>query len=181
MSFYSSKLLPNAGMECSLYVFLLTIFKEHYKPSKSSFLSRTTKTGVPLENLLGILPRAAANKETKPSGVSNSNCQSYYKFERFNSWTCNAPQALQFGTALLVVKPSTTIPKYRYRILVYGGQFAQLTYRTTSAYLLNQTWIYHEETNSWKLISVANSPPAMSGFYLVALCSSRAIIVSFFS
>ena len=174
-----SKSLTNASMECSLYVFLLTVFIAPNKLSKSSFLSQITKNKVQQIPIDNISLRAAANKETKPFSVSNSNCQSFNQFERFSSWTCNAPQVTFFGAAVLA-KPSTTIQKYHYRILVWGGISATEITKPEYNYVnSNQTWIYYEETNSWKRIaSVANGPPGMVDFRLVNLCSSCAIIVS---
>ena len=178
--FCFSKLLTNAGMECSLYVFLLTLFTSHYKLSKSSSLSPNPKKEVTVQQI-SYLYTAAANKEIQPFGIVNSNCQSYNRFEHFSSWTCNAPQVAYFASALLVIKPSTTIQKYRYRLLVLGGISTPETNNPVSNDLNpNQTWIYYEETNSWQMIAnVADEPPAtMISFQLATLCSSRAIIVS---
>ena len=124
-----------------------------------------------------ILPGAAANKDTKPFSVSNSNGQSFNQFERFSSWTCNTPQLTNFGSAVLTTEPSTTVQKDHYRILILGGistSNPEFNYVNST-----QTWIYYEETNSWKRIAnVANEPPGMIDFRLMTLCNSCAIIVS---
>ena len=167
-------------MEFSLYVFLFTLFIEHFKLSKSSSSSRNTRNGVQQLALDNISPTNFASKATKTFGVYNSNCQNFNKFERFNSWTCNTPQMTDFETALLVIKQSMTIQNYRYRILVFG----EISKREIGDAILGdvslyQTWIYYDESNSWKMIaSVANGPTWMHRLHLVTFCSSRAIILS---
>ena len=178
--FCFSKLLPNAGMEFSLYVLLFTLLIAHYKLSKSSSPSRNTRNGVQQLALDNISPTTFASKDTKTFEVYNSNGQYFNKFGRFNSWTCNTPQMADFETALLVIKPSMTIQKYRYRILVFGKmverKFGDATLRDANSY---QTWIYYAETYFWKMIaSVANGPTWRTRSRIVTVCSSRAIILS---
>ena len=167
-------------MELSLYVLLLTLFIAHYKLSKSSSNIRNARNGVKQLPLDNILPATFASKATETFGVYNSNFQYFNKIGRFNSWTCNAPQLTFCTSALLVIKPSMTIPKDRYRILVFG----EISKRKIGDAILGdgnsyQTWIYYKETNSWKMIaSDANGPPWMNRLRLVTICSSRAIILS---
>ena len=73
-----------------------------------------------------------------------------------------------------------TILKDRYRILVFGEIYERKIGDGISddgnSY---QTWIYYEETNSWKIIaSDANGPRWTNRLRLVTICSSRAIILS---
>ena len=166
--FCFSKLLPNAGMEFSLYVFLFTLFIAHLQVETQG------------TEYNDISPTTFASKDTKTFRVYNSNGQCYNKFGRFNSWTCNTPQMTNFETALLVIKPSMTIQTYRYRILVFGEiskrKFGDASLGDANSY---QTWIYYEETDSWKMIaSVTNGPTWMHRIHLVTFCSSRAIILS---
>ena len=81
-------------------------------------------------------------------------------------------------STLLVIQPSTTIQKYRYRILVLGGVGRTLIHDPLSNDINSyQTWIYYKETNSWKMIyDVANWPLEMTWFSLMTFCSSRVII-----
>ena len=180
VSFCFSKLLPNAGMEFSLYVFLFTLFIAHDKLSTSSSPSRNTRNGVQQLPLDNISPPTFASKDTKTSAVFNSNCQSFNKFGRFSSWTCNTPRGINFVLAKLVIKPSMRIQEYRYRILVFG----ELSTTETGDTILDdatsyQTWIYYEETDSWKMIaSVAHGLPSNTWLRLVTICSSHAIILS---
>ena len=160
-----------------MYVFLLTLFIAHSKLSKSSCLSLNTRNG---EQLDITSPRAAANKETKPFQDSNSNYQLHNRFERFSSWTCNAPKLNVLGSTLLVIKPSTKIQKYLYMISVVGGVSRPLFCNANLNDVNSiQIWIYYEERNSWKMIdNVANVPSAIVDSGLVTHCSSLAIIVS---
>ena len=180
VSFCFSKLLPNAGMEFSLYVFLLTLFVAHDKLSTSSSPSRNTRNGVQQLPLDNISPEIFASKDTKTIGVFNNNCQSFNKFGHFSSWTCNSPRLAKFASAELVIKPSMRIQKYRYRILV----FEEIPTTETGDTILDdatsyKTWIYYEETDSWKMIaSVANGLPRMPWLRLVTICNSHAIILS---
>ncbi|XP_062510056.1 uncharacterized protein LOC134186156 isoform X1 [Corticium candelabrum] len=72
------------------------------------------------------------------------------------------------------------IQEYRYRILVFGEMSTAETGDTildeATSY---QTWIYYEETDSWKMIaSVAHGLPSNTWLRLVTICSSHAIILS---
>ncbi|XP_062509731.1 uncharacterized protein LOC134185865 isoform X1 [Corticium candelabrum] len=167
-------------MEFSLYVFLFTLFIAHDKLSTSSSPSRNTRNEVQQLPLDNILPATFASKDTKTSAVFNSNCQSFNKFGRFSSWTCNTPLLTNSAFAKLVIKPSMRIQEYRYRILVFGEMSTTETGDTildeATSY---QTWIYYEETDSWKMIaSVAHGLPSNTWLRLVTICSSHAIILS---
>ena len=167
-------------MKLSLYVLLLTLFIAHYKLSKSSSLIRNARNGVKQVPLDNILPTTYASKATETFEVYSSNFQNFQKIGSFNSWTCNAPQLTFSTSALLVIKPSMTILKDRYRILVFGKiserKIGDAISADGNSY---QTWIYYEETNSWKMIaSDANGPSWIDRLRLVTICSSRAIILS---
>ena len=168
-------------MEFSLYVFLLILSIAHYKLCRSSSPSPNTRNGAQQLRLDNISPTTFASKDTKTFEDFNSNCQSFTKFGRFSSWTCNTPHLSNYIYAVLVIQPSITIQEYRYRILVFGRKF--LTRETGDAFLGNsntyQTWIYYEETDSWKMIaSVANGFLWKTWLRLVTICSSHAIILS---
>ena len=168
-------------MELSWYTFLLTLSIANYKLSKSSSPSRNTKNGVQQLPLDNISPTTFASKDTKTFGGFNSTCQTFNKFGRFSSWTCNTPLMTNYTYAVLVIKPSMTIQEYRYRILVFGKTIFKR--ETGAAFLDNsnnyQTWIYYEEASSWKMIdSVANGYTWNTWLRLVTICSSHAIILS---
>ena len=167
-------------MEFSLYVFLLTLFIAHDKLSTSSSPSRNTRNEVQQVPLDNISPATFESKDIKTSAVFNSNCQSFNKFGHFSSWTCNSPRLAKFASAELVIKPSMRIQEYRYRILVFGEMSTTETGDTildeATSY---QTWIYYEETDSWKMIaSVVHGLPSNTRLRLVTICSSHAIILS---
>ena len=173
--------LPNAIMEFSLYVFLLTLSIAHYKLSKSSSPSRNARNKAQQLPLDKITPTTFASKDTKTFGSLNSNCQSFNKIGRVSSWTCNTPRLTNYRYALLVIKPSLTIiQEYRYRILVFG----EISTRENGSAILDdansyQTWIYYEEAKYWKMIaSVPNGFLWKTWLRLVTICSSHAIILS---
>ena len=167
-------------MEFSFYTFLLTLSISNYKLSKSSSPSQKTTNGVQLPPLDNISPTTFASKDTKTFGGFNSTCQSFHKFGRFSSWTCNTPLMTNYTYAVLVIKPSKKIQEYRYRILVFGKTNSKR--ETGDVFLDNsnsyQTWIYYEEENAWKMIdSVANGFIWKTLLRLVTICSSQVIIL----
>ena len=168
-------------MKLSLYPLLSTLFTAQYMLKKSSSLSQITEDEVQKSTPVNTLSTDTLNKETKANLGFSSSCQSPYKWERFDSWTCNTPQVSQFESAQLFIKSSREPKDYLYRILLFGGKNKPHNYVPPGFELQNTTWIYYEETNSWKPIdNFANGPPAMSALRLVTLCSSDAIVVQLY-
>ncbi len=160
-------------MKRSLCVFLLTLFTAHYKLNKISSLAQNTADGVQ-----STPPNNTSATDSSNNVVFKSGSQSYYDLESFNSWTCNTPHVDRFGSAQLFIKSSIETKGYLYRILLYGGIAKAGPGLFSKVRDQDTTWIYYEETNSWKTIdNVANGPPPMSDLNLVTLCRSHAIMV----
>ena len=162
-------------MKCLVYLFLSTIFIAHYNLNKHSSLGQNilcrVQATAPVNTSTDV-----SNKETKAIvGFKNSSL-SFNKWDSFDSWTCNTPQVYHFGSTKLRISIESPIETKRdlFRILLFGG-FSKLS---SSLDPQSETWLYYEETNSWKSIDdVTNGPPAISHVQLATLCSSHAILV----
>ena len=167
-------------MKLSLYLFLSILFTAHYELNESSFLSQNMADGVQKSVPVNTSGTDSLNKESKANIGFSSGCQCLYEWASFDSWTCNTPQLYPFGAVQLFVKSSIVTKESLYRILLFGEMTVSLSYVPPLFKLQTTTWIYYEETNSWKPIdNAANGPPPMNQLQLVTLCSSQVIMVQF--
>ena len=165
-------------MKLFLYVFLLIRLTEHSKSTNSSSMCKNTPDCVQQIAPADISTTTTADKQTNANVVFSTNSQSFNKWGYFNSWSCNTPQFEEIGTAQLFIKSSVESKQHLYRILVFGGSLEVRTSLRENYENQDTTWIYYEETNSWRTIdNVSNRQPAMSNPYLVTLCSSHTIVV----
>ena len=166
-------------MKLFLYVFLLIHLTAHSESTNSSSLSKNTGDDIEKITPVNIIATTTAKKESDANVVFNTNSQTFNKWELFNSWSCNTPQVFSYGSTQLFINSSVKPQKYLYRILVFGGSLLVRDRQGTTRKKQNTTWIYYEETNSWKTIgNGSNGPPAITFPYLVTLCSSHAIVLN---
>ena len=163
-------------MKLFLYVFLLIHLTAQSESTNISSLSKNTGDDRQEITSANILATTTADK-SDANVVFNTNSQTFTKWGLFNSWSCNTPQVHSYGSTQLFINSSVKTQEYLYRILVFGGSLIVRRRLKTTFKKQNTTWIYYEETNSWETIgNGSNGPPAMTGPYLVTLCSSHAIV-----
>ena len=165
-------------MKSFSYVFLLVHWTAHSESTKISSLSRNTEDDRQQITPANILSKTTVDKKSHANVVFNTNSQTFNKWGLFDSWSCNTPQVQSYGSTELFINSSLKTQKYLYRILVFGGSLIVRGSLRKPFKKQNTTWIYYEETNSWKTIgNGSNGPPAMTDPYLVTLCSSHAIVL----
>ena len=95
------------------------------------------------------------------------------RWSRFDSWTCNTPQVNLYGRAEFFASGEE---EHLDRILLFGGQIwpESLGYDTA----VNETWIYYEETNSWRIVeNLSETPPGLVNPSLVTFCNSYVLLI----
>ncbi len=124
----------------------------------------------------------ASSKENKENVCFGRCTHSFFnKWKPFDTWACNAPTVSRFESSQLLINSPIETKRHLYRLLLLAETPVVRNYESLNFDNYTTTWMFYEETNSWKIINnVANEQPPMnklSKLKLVTLCRSHAIVV----
>ena len=123
-----------------------------------------------------ILNEVGANLQQQyllPGSYINVN-----RWNLFDSWTCNSPNVIKFGTASFLQSASAGDPHF-FRVLLFGGVLLEKSLRNTAS-TPTTTWVYYDELGNWRIAAdLSESPPGVLSPCLLTLCDTDVMLLHY--
>ena len=174
-----SSLLISVFFSSVLLSVIMGFFRYRFLWLICLFLGENTRPGQTLQERRGA---GELSKKRQFENATTSEATEQYNFQIgtdlvnewrvFQNWACNAPQVRREATTAFT---ETVEGSQVDRVLLIGGlaSVGSLNYRHS---YLNTTWVYYEETNSWRVAdNLSARRPGSRSISLVTVCNEYVI------